>query len=96
MKVLDDIKLKDYFNFNGLLAKVEELNSMSYGVKQMICLARTLLRKYKIVLLDEAIGNVDSNTDLILQKVIRTYLKNCTILSITHNLLSIGDFDKVK
>ena len=70
-------------------------DTFSVGQKQLLCLARSLLRENKIVILDEATSNVDKVTDRFIQKVLREKLKDQTIITIAHRLLTIADYDKV-
>ncbi|CEJ83028.1 hypothetical protein VHEMI03060 [[Torrubiella] hemipterigena] len=68
---------------------------LSHGQRQLICLARTLLRKNKVVLLDEPTSSVDAATEAKMTEIIDSEFPGATILMITHRLTSIHSFDKV-
>ncbi|KAH8900775.1 P-loop containing nucleoside triphosphate hydrolase protein [Thozetella sp. PMI_491] len=67
----------------------------SQGEKQLLCLARALLVRSKVVILDEATSSVDDHTEAIMQDIIDTEFRDCTVISVLHRFTYIDHFDKV-
>ncbi|KAH8702423.1 multidrug resistance-associated protein [Talaromyces proteolyticus] len=68
---------------------------LSQGQKQLFCLARALLKKSKILILDEPTSSLDAETDAKVQRIIRKSFRDCTVIMVAHRIRTLLDFDQV-
>jgi ATP-binding cassette subfamily C (CFTR/MRP) protein 4 len=98
LKALEAVQLKQLVHNHpdGLhLLVAESGTSLSAGERQLICVARAILKKSHILLIDEATANVDHATDRMIQEVIADKFRDRTILTIAHRLNTVVNSDRI-
>ena len=70
-------------------------SNFSLGERQLICLARAISRKPKVLLMDEATASIDEATDNTIQEMLSTQFNNITTITIAHRLKTIIHYDKI-
>ena len=88
-------KAKEESNQGIYLQIKDNGNNLSVGERQLLCICRAILRKNKIVILDEATSNIDIVTENKIQKLIHENFKDSTMLTIAHRLNTIINSDKI-
>jgi len=98
LNLLKQASLEDLINRDdkGIDQQIEEKGqNLSSGEKQLICICRAILRKNKVVLMDEATANIDIKTEQAIQTLIHEKFTDSTVITIAHRLNTVIESDKV-
>ncbi|OEL34624.1 ABC transporter C family member 4 [Dichanthelium oligosanthes] len=90
---LKDIVASKPEKLDALVADMGE--NWSVGQKQLLCFGRVILKRSRILFMDEATASVDSQTDAAIQRIIREEFAECTVISIAHRIPTVMDSDRV-
>ncbi|KAK7301008.1 hypothetical protein RJT34_11863 [Clitoria ternatea] len=74
---------------------IENRENWSMGHRQLVCLGRVLLKKSKVLVLDEATASVDTATNNLIQQTLRKHFSDCTVITIAHRITSVINSDMV-
>ncbi|CAF4927566.1 unnamed protein product, partial [Rotaria sp. Silwood2] len=95
---LEDAQLKQFVSNHSeglLMPIIESGRNLSIGQCELICIARIILKKSKILLIDEATANIDSKTDDVIQAVLKNKFQDRTVLTIVHRLNTVAQYDRI-
>ena len=96
VEALKSIGMDYILEEDGLNFMVKENgDNLSAGERQLICMARAMIRKSKIIIMDEATSSIDYNSEQLIQKAILTTLKDSTVITIAHRIKTILEYDRI-
>ena len=95
IEILKDIGFNYNEDDNNILNKIINENNLSVGEKQLICITRAILRKTKIIIMDEATSNIDIKTEQKIQEIFNKYFIDCTVITIAHRIKTIINYHKI-
>lgn len=95
IEVLRTVGMWEFFESRDGLDGDMDDDKLSHGQRQLFCLARAVIKPGRILIMDEATSSVDSETDELMQRVLRDEFKGRTVIAIAHKLHTVLDFDRV-
>jgi ATP-binding cassette subfamily C (CFTR/MRP) protein 1 len=94
--MLEHDSANDQTKLNGLNTEIKEYgNNLSFGCRQLLCVARAILRKSKVIILDEATSSVDQKTEDIISNAVDNMFKDSTVLIIAHRINTVKKCDRI-
>lgn len=95
LAVLQRLEMREAVERMGGLDSMLDMDRLSQGQRQLLCLARAVLAGKRIIVLDEASSNVDERSERLIRQVIREQFVECTVIAIAHRIGGVADFDRV-
>ncbi|CAI7588489.1 unnamed protein product [Penicillium discolor] len=95
ISALQKVRLWGKIEKEGGLDMAMKVTTWSQGQKQLLCLARAMVRKGKVLILDEATSSVDNETENFMQEIINTEFSTHTVLAVVHRLRFINNYDRI-
>ena len=94
--MLEHDNANKHTKLNGIDTEIKEYgNNLSFGCRQLLCVARAFLRKSKVIILDEATSSVDQKTEDIISSAVETMFKDSTVIIIAHRINTVKKCDRI-
>jgi ABC-type multidrug transport system fused ATPase/permease subunit len=95
-EMLEHDNANKHIKLNGIDTEIKEYgNNLSFGCRQLLCVARAFLRKSKVIILDEATSSVDQKTEDIISGAVETMFKDSTVIIIAHRINTVKKCDRI-
>ena len=95
LQVLRQLKMDDVVDRLGGLNSPLDIDRLSQGQRQLLCIARAILASKRIILIDEASSNIDERSERLIREVMREQFASCTVIAVAHRLGAVIDYDRV-
>ena len=96
LDAIEAVGMKEFLGEEGLEMEISDGGTnVSAGQRQLLCMARAIVQKTKILIMDEASSNLDHATDELIQRMLKERFRGCTVITIAHRLVTILDYDQV-